>query len=138
MDKSFIYTYIKQHTLAVLSTTATSGKPESALIGVAVSENLKIIFDIVRTSRKYHNILQNPKTALVIGWDNETTLQYEGIAEILEGPDAERYKEIYFAAFPDGRHRAATWQDIVHIKVTPTWIRYSNFNEPHVIDEFIP
>jgi general stress protein 26 len=80
--------------------------------------------------------LQNPKVALVIGWDNETTVQYEGEAIVLgNDAEAENLREIYYKAYPDGRVRAETWPGLVHIKVTPKWLRYSNFNEPVVIEE---
>lgn len=71
MTKEFLYDFIQQHTLAVISTISQSGQPKSALIGFAVTENLEIVFDTVCTSRKYRNIVQNPNVALVIGWNNE-------------------------------------------------------------------
>jgi len=135
MTKEFLYTFIKKQNLAVLSTLTKDSKPEAALVGFAISEDLEIVFDTVKTSRKYQNLLQNPFVAVVIGWDNETTVQFEGIATELNGPDADRYKEIYFEVYKDGRERAQTWPHIVHFKITPNWIRYSNFNDPVVIEE---
>jgi len=135
MTKDFVYEFIKRYRLAVISTISLNNKPEAALVGMAISEDLEIIFDTVKTSRKYQNLLQNPSVALVIGWDNETTLQFEGIATELNGVDASHYKEIYFEAYPDGRERNKTWPDIVHFKITPKWIRYSNFNDPVMIEE---
>ena len=127
MTREFVYNFIKQHDLAVISALSKENKPESALIGIAISENLEIIFDTVKTSRKYQNLIQNSQVALVIGWDNETTVQYEGTAKELSRGDSD-LKEIYFTAFKDGRLRAETWPGIVHFKITPSWIRYSNFN----------
>jgi hypothetical protein len=34
---------------------------------------------------KYKNLIQNGAIALVIGWDAEKTVQYEGRVKILEG-----------------------------------------------------
>jgi len=136
--KDLIYQLITQNKLAVVSTIGKDGKPESALVGIAVSTNLEIIFDTIKTSRKYHNILADKHVAMVVGWDNETTLQYEGEAEVLSNDNvAENYKQIYYAAWPDGRERAETWPGLVHIKVTPKWVRYSNFNEPVVVEEIM-
>ena len=134
--KDLVYNFIRQHQLAVVSTIGSDGKPGSALVGIAVSGNLDIIFDTVKTSRKYYNILNNKHVAIVIGWDNETTVQYEGEAGIL-GDDAisDNYRQIYYTAWPDGRERAETWPGLVHIKVSPKWIRYSNFNAPVKIEE---
>jgi uncharacterized pyridoxamine 5'-phosphate oxidase family protein len=135
MTKDFLYNFIKQHRLAVISTISKEQKPESALVGFAVSESLEIVFDTVKTSRKYQNMLQNPHVAVVIGWDNETTVQYEGLACELTGEEGRHLKEIYFEAYPDGRERAETWPGLVHFKIKPKWIRYCNFNEPVIIEE---
>jgi general stress protein 26 len=135
MTKEFLYNFIKQQNLAVVSTLSKDNKPEAALVGFAVSQDLEIVFDTVKTSRKYQNLLHNPLVAVVIGWDNETTVQYEGIATELNAPDADYYREIYFGVYPDGRERTKTWPYIVHFKITPKWIRYSNFNDPVVVEE---
>ena len=123
--------------MAVVSTLSKDNKPEAALVGFAISKDLEIVFDTVKTSRKYRNLSQNPLVAVVIGWDNETTMQYEGIATELTDADAEYYKEIYFEAYPDGRERAKTWLHIVHFKITPKWIRYSDFNEGGGVEEIL-
>jgi general stress protein 26 len=135
MTKEFIYNFIKQHNLAVLSSISAEGKPEAALVGFAISEDLEIVFDTVKTSRKYPNLLKNPNIAVVIGWDNETTVLYEGVAAELSGPEAGYYKEIYFDVYKDGRERALTWPHFVRFKITPIWLRYSNFNDPVTIKE---
>jgi len=49
--------------------------------------------------------------------------------------EADRLRGIYYKTYPDGRERAATWPGLIHIKVIPKWIRYSNFNEPLLIEE---
>ena len=137
MTKEFIYNFVKQHNVAVVSTISPDQKPEAALVGFAISEDLEIVFDTVKTSRKYKNLLKNSFVAVVIGWDNETTVQYEGVATELGGEGADYYKEIYFEVYRDGRERAKTWPHIVHFKITPNWIRYSNFNDPVVIKELV-
>jgi pyridoxine/pyridoxamine 5'-phosphate oxidase len=137
MDKAKLYNFVKQHKLAVISTVTADGKPGSAVVGIAVSEELEIVFDTLKTSRKYKNILHNPNLALVIGWDNETTVQYEGVATELASAEDDYYRETYYVAYPDGRERAATWVGLVHFKVTPKWLRYSDFNEPVVIEELV-
>jgi general stress protein 26 len=138
MMKDLVYQFINQQKLGVVSTVNLLNKPEAAVVGIAVSVNLEIIFDTVKTSRKYQNILHNPNVALAAGWDEEVTVQYEGIAEILgTGDESDNLREVYFRAFPDGRERAETWPGLVHVKVSPKWIRYSNFNEPQVIEELV-
>jgi len=134
MEKKFIYDFIKRHRLAVISTCSEGLRPECALIGFAVSENLEIIFDTVKSSRKYQNMMQNPFVALVVGWDNEITVQYEGIGTELNGMQDEHLKEIYFEVYLDGREREKNLPGLVHFKITPKWIRYSNFNGPVIVE----
>jgi hypothetical protein len=47
----------------VLTTATNSGQPEAALVGFAVTPVLEIIFDTVRSSRKYPNLKENPRVA---------------------------------------------------------------------------
>lgn len=134
MTKEFLYRYISSRKLAVLSTVNVQGNPESAVIGIAVTEGLEIVFDTVMSSRKYNNLRQHPRVAFVIGWEDESTVQFEGNAVKLTERD-DHLKEHYYSSFPDGRERAATWPGLVYFKVVPLWIRYSNFNNPQVIEE---
>ena len=134
VTKSFIYNYIRQHTLAVIATVSNEHAPEAAVIGIAVSEQLEIIFDTLRSSRKYQNLSVNPKIALVIGWGNDT-MQYEGVARELIGESAGQMKEVYFSVFEEGRAREAASPDITYFKVSPSWIRYSNYESPGSITE---
>jgi nitroimidazol reductase NimA-like FMN-containing flavoprotein (pyridoxamine 5'-phosphate oxidase superfamily) len=135
MTKEFIYDIIRRHRLAVLATTSADLQPEAAVVGIAITPNLEIVFDTVRSSRKYHNLLVQPKVAFVIGMKNEVTTQYEGVAIELRGEEDNGYREAYYAVFPEGRERAATWEGLVHFVVKPRWIRYSNYNEPVMIEE---
>ena len=129
MDRKELFHFIAAHDLAVLASVSPSDGPQAALMGIAVTPELQIVFDTLTTSRKYQNLLRNPRVAFVIGWENEVTVQYEGQAEKLRGPALELYKEVYFQKWPNGRERER-WPDICYFKVTPTWIRYSDFNKP--------
>jgi len=134
--KDLIYEFISAKRLAVVSTVNGSGKPESALVGIAITPELEIVFDTVTSSRKYRNLLQNADIAVVVGWDNEITVQYEGEAEVLDySTESYAYREIYYAAWPDGRERAEKWEGLVHFKIRPKWLRYSNYNAPVTIEE---
>ena len=96
-------------------------------MGFAVTPELEIVFDTVRSSRKYPNLKKNPCVAWVIGCTTEVTVQYEGIAEELEGEELARYKKPYFAKFTDGPERQS-WPGITYFVVRPKWVRYSDYN----------
>jgi hypothetical protein len=52
MTKVDIYQFIAKQKLAVLGTLSSGGSPQSALVGIAVTPELEIIFDTVKSSRK--------------------------------------------------------------------------------------
>ena len=127
MNVDEVFRFMDRERLAVLATTDEKGQPEAALMGFAVTAELEIIFDTVRTSRKYPNLKKNPRVAWVIGCTSEITVQYEGVAQELEGEELAKYKKVYFAAFPDGPTRES-WLGITYFVVRPTWVRYCDYN----------
>jgi len=115
---------------AVQASVSPITVPQAAVVGIAVSDDFEIVFDTLSTSRKAENLRLNPAIAFVIGGtrgDDERTVQYEGIADVPSGAELARVREIYFSVFPDGRDRLS-WPGLIHVRVKPTWIRYSNFN----------
>ncbi len=135
MTKAEIYAFLASQRLGVVSSISAAGQPQSALVGIAVTPDLEIIFDTVTMSRKYGNLVAQPVCSFVIGCQGETTVQYEGIAQELSGADLVRYKRIYFAAFPDGPERES-WPGIVYFVVRPTWVRFSGYDQrPPLIEE---
>jgi uncharacterized pyridoxamine 5'-phosphate oxidase family protein len=135
MTTDFLYDFISKNKYSVLSTVNINNRPESALVGFAVTPDLKIIFDTVSNSRKYKNLLINSSVALVFGSDDWQTIQYEGIAKIPIENELNELLEYYFKVFPEGGQRRESWQDIAHFCVEPKWIRYSDFHSPYKIEE---
>lgn len=127
MNVQEVYEFMNKERLAVLSTVTDSGQPQSALMGMAVTPRLEIIFDTVKSSRKYPNLKKNPRVAWVVGCTTEVTVQYEGVAEELAGEELATYKKTYFAASPDGPVRES-WPGITYFVVRPTWVRYCDYN----------
>jgi pyridoxine/pyridoxamine 5'-phosphate oxidase len=126
-----------KHRYGVVSSLSVDGTPQSALVGIATSPDLEIIFDTVQSSRKYPNLIARPACSFVVGWTGEQTVQFEGIAEQPTGSELKRVQEIYFAAWPDGPARQA-WPGIAYFVVHPRWIRYSDFDQrPALIEEVI-
>jgi hypothetical protein len=136
MDRELLYSFMSACRHGTVSSIASNGTPQSALVGIAVSPQLEIIFDTVSSSRKYKNLRERSGCAFVIGWDGEETVQYEGIASEPSGAELTRYQEFYFSAWPEGRLRLS-WAGIAYFVVRPTWIRYSDFGQqPPLIEEF--
>jgi pyridoxine/pyridoxamine 5'-phosphate oxidase len=129
--------FLCKHRLAVVSTVSPDGDPQSAVVGIAVTRDLEIIFDTLSTTRKCQNLRKHPRISAVVGWDQEMTVQLEGVADEPSGADLDALKESYFAVYPDGRDRQ-TWAGITYFRIKPTWIRYSDFNPNGKTVEFSP
>ena len=136
MDKQRLFQFLDSRGLGVLSSLGAAGVPQSALVGIAVTPELEIVFDTVEKSRKFVNIARDPRVAFVVGWQGEITVQYEGIARRISSTELGSYHEIYFRKFPDGPARLK-WEGITYYVVMPKWIRYSDYNQaPPEIVEF--
>jgi pyridoxine/pyridoxamine 5'-phosphate oxidase len=136
MDREGVYSFMAKCRYGVVSSIANDGRPQSALVGIATTRELEIVFDTVNTSRKYRNLIEHPSCSMVVGWDGEQTVQLEGVATEPKGQDLKRYQEKYFAFWPDGVARAS-WPGIAYFVVRPRWIRYSDYDQsPPLIEEF--
>lgn len=135
MTRSELVHFLRQHRLAVQASVAAGGAPQAAVVGFGVSDDAEIVFDTLTTTRKYRNLAADPRIALVIGWDHEATAQIEGVVDFPTGAELARVRDVYFAAYPDGRDRLA-WPGITHARVRPTWVRFSDFTkDPPLIAE---
>jgi hypothetical protein len=136
MDRASLRDFISRQRYAVVSSTASDGTPQSALVGVAATSGLEIIFDTLDSARKYRNLIERPACSLVIGgWSGEQTLQLEGLAEAPAGESLRRLQHVFFAHWPECREHLK-WPGIAYLVVHPCWLRYSDFDRtPPVIQE---
>ena len=133
-QKKIILDFIKKHTIGVVSTVSPKNTPEAAVVEFGQTEDHEIIFDTLSDSRKYKNLQTNNYVALVIGWDEDITVQYEGQASELSGEELTKYKVIFFKKLPHARK----WEKVKGIKffkIVPNWIRYSDLRK-HPWDVF--
>lgn len=126
--------FMRRHWLAVQSSVAPSGAPQSAVVGFVVTDDFEMFFDTLDTTRKTVNLRETPRIAFVVGGlvpGDERTVQYEGIADEPRGADLQRLQTLYFERFPDGPNRLS-WPGITYFRARPLWIRYSDFNRAPV------
>ena len=129
MDKrNLILNFIKKNDLAVLSTVSQENTSESAVLEFGETDDFEIIFDCFSYAKKYKNLKQNKNVSLVIGWDENITVQYEGLAEEVDGEEKRKYQKIYWGKNPKAE-RWASKEGMTYFKVKPIWIRYSNLNK---------
>ena len=136
MDRPGVFRFLDSCTLGVVSTLAADGAPQSALVGIAVTPELEIVFDTVEKSRKFGNLMRDARASLVAGWQGEVTVQLEGTARRISSTELGPYHETYFRKFPDGPARLK-WEGIAYFVIAPRWLRYSDYNQsPAEISEF--
>jgi hypothetical protein len=134
VELSQLLAYLRSYRLGVLGSLSPQGDPQAALVGYAVTDELEILFDTVRTSRKYRNIATRPEVSFTFGntapaTPDERTAQYEGLAEELTGAALEQLLPIYLATWPEcAIHQQ--WPDICWFVVRPRWIRYTGYDPP--------
>ncbi len=126
MTRAELLSFLRRHRYAVQASTAAGGGPQAAVIGIAVSAQLELVFDTLGTSRKATNLRREPRVALVVGWDEEQTVQLEGHADEPTGDELALLQGVYFEQFPDGPERQR-WPDITYFRVRISWARYSDF-----------
>jgi len=127
LTKGELHAFIAGQRYGVVATVQGDGATESALVGIAVSPELEIYFDTLGETRKAVNLRRDPRVSFVIGWDNEQSVQLEGIADEPKDEELLALKRIYYAAWPDGPTRES-WPGITWIRVKPRWVRFSDFN----------
>lgn len=126
MDRSDILEFLRQNRLGVVATVGPQGEPQAAVMGLAVTPQLELVFDTLASTRKVANLRRDGRVAVAVGWSDERTVQLQGVADEPTGEELERIREAYFAAFPDGRERLR-WEGILHVRVRPTWIRFTDY-----------
>jgi len=129
---------MRQERYAVQASVSAAGTPQSAVVGVVVSDRFEVFFDTLDSTRKAANLRRNPAIAVALGPTaeaTERTVQLEGTADEPRGDDLQRLLDLYFDRFPDGRDRQR-WPGIMYFRVTPTWLRYSDFStNPPIVAE---
>jgi PPOX class probable F420-dependent enzyme len=117
--------FVQRQRLGVVSSLAADGAPQSAVVGIATSDAGEIVFDTLGSSRKARNLRRDPRASLVV-WENERTVQIDGVVDESTGGERERLRELYFTAHPDGRARLA-WPGLTHFRIAPARMRSSDF-----------
>jgi hypothetical protein len=138
IDRHGLLERMRVHRYAVQSSTAASGHPQSAVVGVAVSDSFEIVFDTVDSTRKCGNLRRDPRIAFVMGSmlpDAAWTIQFEGVADEPRGAERDRLVALYLAVFPDGVDRQK-WPGLTYFRARPIWIRSSDWTTgaPEIVE----
>lgn len=122
-QKQIVKDFLKDRKHMIIA-TESNGIPEAALVGFASFDNLNLIFGTSIQSRKFQNIQNNSRVAIVFTDDEKATVQYEGVVSILIGNELAEYKEVYFKKNPSAKQFESD-PNQVYLKVVPIWLRYT-------------
>jgi pyridoxine/pyridoxamine 5'-phosphate oxidase len=134
LQKSTLVEFVRARVLGVASTISASGAPEAAVVNLAVTDDLELIFYAVQQTRKCANLRRDPRIAVVVGWEDEQTLQLEGIADEPVEFELERLKQVYAASRPSAAAQMV-WPGLTYFRVRPTWARLSKYSRPWSVEE---
>jgi pyridoxine/pyridoxamine 5'-phosphate oxidase len=133
MTRDQFVAFVRDARQGVVATVDPARHPEAALVGVAVTDGGELVFDAPNATSKIANIREKSRVALVIGWDDDVSVQVEGDADILSGPDREAHGRVYLAQFPGSR---VLDEGFAVVRVVPGWLRYYDArSEPPVVVE---
>lgn len=98
-------------------------------MGYAIKDDGSLILSTDKSSQKWKNLHTNSRVALVVGWSfEELNIQYEGTAQLIEsGEPFHQAEKIYFTDHPEAQEFKGL-PETVFIKITPTWIRLSDYS----------
>lgn len=86
-----------------------------------------------KKSRKFKNIETNPHVSVVIGFDGEHGVQYEGVASVLEGKELEQRLPTHYKRQP-GAEKYQSDPAQIYLSIKPTWLRLVK-SDPAILGE---
>lgn len=126
MERAELVDYVRLQRDGVVSTVGPDGAPQAAYLSLAATDRGELVFDARPESRKVANLRRDARVAVVVGGRDGTTLQCEGVADVLDGDDLVRCSAAYVDAFPEfaASVRSGT---VVVIRVRLGWARFGDF-----------
>jgi len=127
------------HPLAALATIHEDAQaPEAALVAFAEFDSLELVFETFNDSRKYANLLANPRVALVVGWNarRHVMLQYEGVARQVSGDEAAECRSVLLQKKTPCTDAFLRDPRVRLFRISPIWIALSDYTAtpPKVIE----
>ena len=128
-QKSKILNLLKANEFGVIATNSANDAPESAVVAISQTDDLKLIFGTFENSRKYNNILKDNKVSVVVGWDNtkKQTIQIEGSAKLVSESERNLIEDIHCQKNPSSEKYRNNLQQ-KYFTIEPYLIKYSDFS----------
>lgn len=142
-EQRHILDFLREHSVAVLSTADETGKPHGATIYFTFDDaNTNFFFITKQDTTKNRNLQQNPKAALTVHEaQSQTTVQIEG--NVTEEKEPTKIESVFQSvlgsaiktstgdALPTAKLQAGAY---VAYRLIPTSIRMASFTRPDPAD----
>ena len=102
-----------------LATATADGVPEAATVRFVTDGELNVQITTESPYRKYDNMTENPRVAVVV--DGDDNLQLEGVAREVTGDDADRIKANYVDKY--GHSAYLDNDESVFFEIETDWAR---------------
>ena len=128
IEKNQILEFVKKNGLCVLSTVSPDNRSESAVMALTVKDDFTLLMNTEPNTRKISNLQTNPSVSLIVGgFNNDPSVQIEGVAIVLEGSAADLAKNTMLAMHPELKDYLSPSGKFISVK--PVWCRWSNFSQ---------
>jgi len=129
-----ILDFLNQYEECVVATVNESGQPEAATVGYSTTPQLELTIGTNGDTRKCRNLRRSPRVAVVVGFEGEATVQYEGTARELTGDELSERLALHVQKVPS----AAFFKnkpDQVYFSGAPTWVRLTDYGQEPAVQE---
>ncbi len=130
--------FLKSNRLATIATVSEENTPHTSLIYYITGENFHIYMVIAKDSRKFKNISQNNKVALVVRHDMEPlVVQLNGVAKIVEDENEKHQLSNQYLEIANSNTKTPNWPPVmklstnegyVFMEITVTNFKFSDFS----------
>jgi general stress protein 26 len=127
-----IFEFLSNYHFGVIA-TVSDAKPEAAIVGFKVSNDLTMLIGTSIKTRKFANIQSNPHIAIAIG-DVKGEVQYEGTVTQHKPNESWEEVEARFGKLP-GFEKYRNDPDEIWLLVKPSWLRLTMHESPNRIEE---
>ena len=133
--RKVISDYIESQRVGVLAIEMMDGSPHAATVHFAhIAGPFTLFFETYRDSHKAQALFGRAKSraSFVLGTDEttNTTVQIDGVAELISIEGKELFDSVYFKKFPKKVEKSKD-PKFVCFKFTPTWYRYTSWTKEH-------
>jgi uncharacterized pyridoxamine 5'-phosphate oxidase family protein len=133
MSLDAVKKFLEENKTCVLATVASDGRPQAATVGFSVDDSFNLLVGTNRNSRKYQNLVNNKKVALVVGFSGDKTVQIEGMVTndipLSDERVAQHYEKV------PGAKRFKDYEGQTYLMIVPSWLRMTDYSSVEPIYE---